>query len=1330
MTTRLLSEMYRAGLKVGRARRLASVLAAALVVAAFWVGQSLPASAKSTPPPPQQTAPHPHASKSPALRNLQTASSIPWVWQDPRPDGNPFFAISCPTTTFCWAGGYSQLAQTVDGMTWTTQPAVETNAISCADTTHCVAVGDSGEVLTWNGTTWSAQVINSGNFLLGVSCPSAGTCYATGANGFIYKSTDGGATWPNPVNVTGSLGFPPFFAISCGTTMFCWAVGPTGLEAWTKDGVTWNLGTAGSNDLYGVGCSGTLGCVAVGLNGVVVTTTDPQLGFSVGFESSAATLVGVSCQSAPCFATGVDGSAYLMPNFATPRPNYFTHGSTGENGGLFAISCPAAATCFAAGDFGTISTTTDGGNAWNLTGLPASPTGISCPGATTCFAVGSGGSIQHTTDGSTWGAQASNTGSFLRSVSCSSTLHCVAVGDNGTIDVTVDGSTWTVKPSGTTNSIFSVSCASDLVCYAVDGVNDYKSTDGGLTWTSAAITGATSVSGISCPSITTCFASEATSPGIVLKTTDSGATWPVSFNVGSDPNAGSNAPLRAISCSSTSECYAVGDSGLIATTTDGATWRTDFANSTANLSSVNCPSAGTCYASANDETILHTADYGADWDIQMGSRNFSSVSCPSAAACFAAAASGVSKTTTSGAAWTVERPTGTTAPITALSCFGFSNCVAAAQHTVLVSHDGGNTWTQHVLGTTDQVDSVSCPSANTCYGVGWPGAIYKTIDGGSTWVLQTSGFYGSDNVLTSVSCPDTTDCVAVGIGGLAFSTSNGSAWVQESTNTPNSLFGVSCATTSACVATGSGGVVTVRSSGTWTVHSSGTLQNLDAVKCATLSICYAVGRSGTVLTSATGGATWTAKTSGTTNNLLGIDCSQPTRCIAGGVGGTAIITTDGSTWVPLNMPTPNAFIAIQFKDTVHVWMAGGGGMILAIASCASATVSSIETSPQPGGTTVHFTATSSGPFCTNPLYQWWVWSPATGYQLRQAYSTSPTFQLNTTGMAPGTYTIDVWVEQSGSILGTLGYETFALQSWVVGGCDSASVTPNPAPTTGIQTFTATAAGVGCTSPQFQYWFYSVAGGWQIMRPYSTVPTFSIDTSTLKSTTYSVDVWVKQSGSPLQYETWALGTIPKGACGTGATTTIGSVPASPQAEGTPVTFTTASTCGATPYYKYWAYPGNGTQPAYQTLQGYSTNAVYSWNTTAGWKPGTQSIIVHVTKQAPTSPTQAPDTWGLVSYTLLGCSSATIAASPPSPQELGTSNVTFTATAGGCSNAQYQFYYYPPGGPWVKAQDWSSANTYNWNEAGLPPGTYAFVVYVRKQGTGNQFDSFALISYTTS
>ena len=110
--------------------------------------------------------------------------------------------------------------------------------------------------------------------------------------------------------------------------------------------------------------------------------------------------------------------------------------------------------------------------------------------------------------------------------------------------------------------------------------------------------------------------------------------------------------------------------------------------------------------------------------------------------------------------------------------------------------------------------------------------------------------------------------------------------------------------------------------------------------------------------------------------------------------------------------------------------------------------------------------------------------------------------------------------------------------------------------------------------------------------------------------------------------------------------------------------------------------------------------------------------------------APDTWGLVSYSLLGCSAATISAAPPSPQAFGTGTVVFTGTAATCGTPHYQFWYYGPGGPWHMVQDWSPKATYDWDTSVVPPGTYAWVVYVRQHGSGSAYDSFALVSYTTS
>src|SRR5260370_13008202 len=78
-------------------------------------------------------------------------------------------------------------------------------------------------------------------------------------------------------------------------------------------------------------------------------------------------------------------------------------------------------------------------------------------------------------------------------------------------------------------------------------------------------------------------------------------------------------------------------------------------------------------------------------------------------------------------------------------------------------------------------------------------------------------------------------------------------------------------------------------------------------------------------------------------------------------------------------------------------------------SCSSVSISSAA---------VTFTAHASG--CPNPLYQFWILAPgASSWQMVQAYSTSATWQWNTSGAAKGTYVVAVWARDSNST-GTSG----------------------------------------------------------------------------------------------------------------------------------------------------------------------------------------------------------------------------------------------------------------------------------------------------------------------
>jgi hypothetical protein len=88
--------------------------------------------------------------------------------------------------------------------------------------------------------------------------------------------------------------------------------------------------------------------------------------------------------------------------------------------------------------------------------------------------------------------------------------------------------------------------------------------------------------------------------------------------------------------------------------------------------------------------------------------------------------------------------------------------------------------------------------------------------------------------------------------------------------------------------------------------------------------------------------------------------------------------------------------------------------------------------------------------------------------------------------------------------------------------------------------------------------------------------------------------------------------------------------------------------------------------------------------------------------------------------------TLTASSPSPHAAGTP-VVFTATAtGGVGAYQYRFFVFD-GASWQLVQDYSASNTYVFNVAAWPVGTYSIDVDVRTT-TAVDRDAFVAIDYT--
>lgn len=93
-------------------------------------------------------------------------------------------------------------------------------------------------------------------------------------------------------------------------------------------------------------------------------------------------------------------------------------------------------------------------------------------------------------------------------------------------------------------------------------------------------------------------------------------------------------------------------------------------------------------------------------------------------------------------------------------------------------------------GTTNDLLGVSAPSYQICYVTGAKGTILKTIDGGGSWVKQTSGLQPINGVLPTLYSTwftSTTTGYAVGDNGAALKTTNGGSTWSPMVISPSSV---------------------------------------------------------------------------------------------------------------------------------------------------------------------------------------------------------------------------------------------------------------------------------------------------------------------------------------------------------------------------------------------------------------------------------------------------------------------------------------------------------------------------------------------------------------
>jgi hypothetical protein len=703
------------------------------------------------------------------------------------------------------------------------------SAVACATPSSCFAVGQrfdvnssaTGSVIErWNGTTWSTAVplTQGGGELSGVSCPGTGTCMAVGTNypRTIAKRWDGrnwkAVTMPKPPGSPGSLN-----GVDCATSTSCFAVGSyrSGskiralVEHW--NGSAWTIvpipriGAANQMTLGGVSCPSTTTCFAVGnheepgdqVGGVLIehwngktwtaqSAPTPSFAKQDGLPITPL-LAGVSCTSLnSCMAVGYAPNRSLIERWNGRKWSIvtsptFANGTLAE---LRAVSCASANDCSAVGTKLATIDEREGvplrnsinehwnGSSWKVVPKPGSvPTytgpfevgqlaelnGVSCPAKTSCAAVGDSAMTERW-NGTAWSLApltATTSASALADVSCPAATTCLAVGSaapfldagNQTLGERWDGTQWSVVPSVTPGgsnvyaSLASVACAGPTDCTAVGGYTKHP-------------TGGSS-----------------SSLGKALVEHWNGTKWSMVPSPSPSPKL-SDATLRAVSCTSATDCNAVGDyraytnespvQHLLAEHWNGSSWSIVPipGPGAARLSGVSCTSATNCFAVGFTQTGHPLVDR---WD---------------------------------GARWTAASspapPAGAVYELNDVSCIGDGDCTVVGEigsnnmavTKPLVERWNGTSWTvvpSPTPANRDQsrLNAVACTGAASCVAVGTLDG-FRTTGHASPLVEEWNGSSWSEvaaaavpgagaGELSGVAAPTATEYVAVGYSRTSLS---------------------------------------------------------------------------------------------------------------------------------------------------------------------------------------------------------------------------------------------------------------------------------------------------------------------------------------------------------------------------------------------------------------------------------------------------------------------------------------------------------------------------------------------------------------------------------
>lgn len=246
----------------------------------------------------------------------------------------------------------------------------------------------------------------------------------------------------------------------------------------------------------------------------------------------------------------------------------------------------------------------------------------------------------------------------------------------------------------------------------------FRSTDDGQTWSALARTEDVLASA--------CFIDRRTGwvagySGTIERTDDGGASW--ALQRGDRPDE----ILNSIYFADASHGWAVGGGGLVLRTEDGGkSWEPIVSGRVEDLWCVRFITNGRGWAVGEDGLILSSDDGGRSWS-------------PSS-----------------------PRPQISSSGLFALTVTQSGSVVAVGESGTIIRSTDGKNWSLVPSGTTEPLNSVSCPIKNEIWAAGAKGAVLESSDDGVTWQQVPS--FSSKNLM-SIGFSDSKHGIGVGQRG-------------------------------------------------------------------------------------------------------------------------------------------------------------------------------------------------------------------------------------------------------------------------------------------------------------------------------------------------------------------------------------------------------------------------------------------------------------------------------------------------------------------------------------------------------------------------------------